>query len=53
MQIGGDNSRVGVFARGRAGMKNARELPADAMIVVSLSGRGDKDMNSVTEYLNR
>ncbi len=34
-------------------MKNARELPADAMIVVSLSGRGDKDMNSVTEYLNR
>lgn len=34
-------------------MRNARELSKDDVIVVSLSGRGDKDMNSVMEYLNR
>lgn len=34
-------------------MRNARELSQDDVIVVSLSGRGDKDMNSVMEYLNR
>jgi len=34
-------------------MRNARELPKDASILVSLSGRGDKDMDSVVEYLNR
>lgn len=34
-------------------MRNARELSLDDVIVVSLSGRGDKDMNSVMEYLNR
>ena len=32
-------------------IKNAKELSADESIVVSLSGRGDKDMNSVLEYL--
>ena len=32
-------------------MKNARELGKDDSIVVSLSGRGDKDMDSVLEYL--
>ena len=34
-------------------MRNARELSKDDSIIVSLSGRGDKDMNSVLEYLNR
>ena len=33
-------------------MRNARELSKDDIIVVSLSGRGDKDMASVIEYLN-
>lgn len=32
-------------------MRNARELGAEKSIVVSLSGRGDKDMQSVCEYL--
>lgn len=33
-------------------MRNARELSKDDIVVVSLSGRGDKDMASVSEYLN-
>ena len=32
-------------------MKNARGLSPDKSIVVSLSGRGDKDMQSVMDYL--
>lgn len=32
-------------------MRNARGLGAEKSIVVSLSGRGDKDMQSVSEYL--
>ncbi len=32
-------------------MRNARGLGAEKSIVVSLSGRGDKDMQSVCEYL--
>ena len=32
-------------------MKNARGLSSDKSIVVSLSGRGDKDMQSVMDYL--
>ncbi len=32
-------------------MKNARELSPDRSIIVSLSGRGDKDMQSVMDYL--
>ena len=34
-------------------MKNASELSSDDSIVVSLSGRGDKDMDSVVEYLSK
>ena len=34
-------------------MKNAKKLSRDDIIVVSLSGRGDKDMDSVSEYLNK
>ena len=34
-------------------MKNARELSPDDSIIVSLSGRGDKDMDSVVEYLSK
>ncbi len=34
-------------------MQNARSLSKDEIILVSLSGRGDKDMDSVVEYLNR
>ena len=32
-------------------MKCAAEMPKDKSIIVSLSGRGDKDMQSVIEYL--
>lgn len=32
-------------------MRNARDLPRDAAIVVCLSGRGDKDMDSVMNFL--
>lgn len=32
-------------------MRNARDLPKDAAIVVCLSGRGDKDMDSVMNFL--
>ena len=32
-------------------MKIAPELPEDHLIVVNLSGRGDKDMESVTDFL--
>lgn len=32
-------------------MRNARSLPKDAAIVVCLSGRGDKDMDSVMNFL--
>ena len=32
-------------------MKNARDMSKDESIIVSLSGRGDKDMQSVSEYL--
>ena len=32
-------------------MRNARDLPKDAVIVVCLSGRGDKDMDSVMNFL--
>lgn len=32
-------------------MRNARNLPADRAIVVCLSGRGDKDMDSVMNFL--
>ena len=34
-------------------MENAKNLSKDKIIVVSLSGRGDKDMNSVMEYLRK
>ncbi|MBE6411656.1 MAG: tryptophan synthase subunit beta [Opitutales bacterium] len=34
-------------------MKNASELSSDDSIIVSLSGRGDKDMDSVVEYLSK
>ena len=34
-------------------MQNASELSKDDVIVVSLSGRGDKDMDSVVNYLNK
>ena len=34
-------------------MKNASELSPDDSIIVSLSGRGDKDMDSVVEYLSK
>ena len=34
-------------------MKNASELSSDESIIVSLSGRGDKDMDSVVEYLSK
>ena len=34
-------------------MENASKLSKDDIIVVSLSGRGDKDMDSVLNYLNR
>jgi tryptophan synthase beta chain len=30
-------------------MKLARSLPADAILLVNLSGRGDKDMHTVAE----
>ncbi len=33
------------------GMKNARDLDKSKSIIVNLSGRGDKDMQSVIEYL--
>ena len=33
-------------------LKRAPELPADEIIVVNLSGRGDKDMDSVQQYLD-
>jgi tryptophan synthase beta chain len=33
------------------GVKLARELGRDKIIIINLSGRGDKDMNSVAEYL--
>ncbi|MBE6413107.1 MAG: tryptophan synthase subunit beta [Verrucomicrobiaceae bacterium] len=33
------------------GMKNARNLDKSKSIIVNLSGRGDKDMQSVIEYL--
>jgi tryptophan synthase beta chain len=32
-------------------MKLAPTLPADQVIVVNLSGRGDKDLNTVMEAL--
>jgi len=32
-------------------VKTAPTLPQDSLVVVNLSGRGDKDMNSVREYL--
>jgi tryptophan synthase len=32
-------------------MEVARELPKDKDIVICLSGRGDKDMHTVTEVL--
>lgn len=32
-------------------MRNARNLPADRAIIVCLSGRGDKDMDSVMNFL--
>ena len=34
-------------------VKTAPELPRDSVIVVNLSGRGDKDVNTVAELLNR
>ena len=34
-------------------MENASKLSKDDIIVASLSGRGDKDMDSVLNYLNR
>ncbi len=33
------------------GLKLAADLPADRIIVINLSGRGDKDMESLTPYL--
>ncbi|MBO5255335.1 MAG: tryptophan synthase subunit beta [Opitutales bacterium] len=33
------------------GMKNARDLDSSKSIIINLSGRGDKDMQSVMEYL--
>jgi tryptophan synthase beta chain len=32
-------------------MKVARELSRDQIVIVNLSGRGDKDVNSVREVL--
>jgi len=32
-------------------IKLAPTLPRDKIIVVNLSGRGDKDMNTVAKYL--
>jgi tryptophan synthase beta subunit len=32
--------------------KEARELGSDGRVLVCLSGRGDKDLNSVQEYLD-
>ena len=32
-------------------MRIAKEFPKDAIIVVNLSGRGDKDVNSVEQIL--
>jgi tryptophan synthase beta chain len=32
-------------------MRVARELPSDAIVLVNLSGRGDKDVASVAEFL--
>ncbi|MCL5770883.1 MAG: tryptophan synthase subunit beta, partial [Actinobacteria bacterium] len=32
-------------------MKIAPDLPKDKVIIVNLSGRGDKDMESVTRFL--
>ncbi len=34
-------------------IRNARQLSKDDSIIVSLSGRGDKDMDSVSKYLER
>ena len=34
-------------------MRNASELSKEETIIVSLSGRGDKDMDSVVEYLKQ
>ena len=33
------------------GMKRARELPSDKIIIVNLSGRGDKDVQQVAALL--
>ena len=33
------------------GIKLARQYPKDAMILVNLSGRGDKDMPAVAAHL--
>ena len=34
-------------------MKLAREMKKDDIIVVTLSGRGDKDVQIVQDYLNK
>ncbi len=34
-------------------IKTARDLPSDQILIVNLSGRGDKDVNSVREELER
>ena len=34
-------------------MQNAKKMSKDDIIIVSLSGRGDKDMDSVMKFLNR
>jgi tryptophan synthase beta chain len=34
------------------GLKRARELKPDQIVVINLSGRGDKDVNQVARLLN-
>jgi tryptophan synthase beta chain len=34
------------------GLKRARELKSDQIVVINLSGRGDKDVNQVARLLN-
>ncbi|MDX8376680.1 MAG: tryptophan synthase subunit beta [Mariprofundales bacterium] len=36
-----------------AALRIARDMPKDAQILVNLSGRGDKDLNNVLEYLDQ
>ena len=49
---GGNHSCVGTSTCRRSCDEDRGDLPADHLMVINMSGRGDKDMGSVAKYLD-